>query len=328
MRPWFTLTVIGILACCLLVFLFIVDFVLINREMFEMPFNITIRVPFTSWSHIWTEIQFMYILSTSILLGAAIVALTTLIFDTKRALKVRSMRKELARLQKALQEAQASMPEQSEREERADVPAKDISEEETSAAVENEEPVTAEEISHSFEDAVEQGDFLKVAQKRVEDELERHDGLRPEGNIRARVTGTDVESAAEQPQSEDTQEEVPDEDLQQEHDHETPSEEGAASVEKRIAPDFSVDASTEAEDASSRVDEGPSAEEEAAASDDSAESSVLEEASLGETESNDNQDRETPVVEAEIVEEAAGQEKDAPEVNEKETTEAKKPSDD
>jgi hypothetical protein len=323
MRPWFTLTIIGILACCLLVFLFIVDFVLINREMFEMPFNITIRVPFTSWSHIWTEVQFMYILSTSILLGAAIVALTTLIFDTKRALKVRSMRKELARLQKALQEAQALMPEQTEHGEKADAPAEDMSEEETSAAiepVENEEPVTPEEITHSFEDAVEQGDFLKVAQKRVEDELERHDGLRPEGNIRARVTDTDAESADEQPQPEDThQAEVPDEDLQR--DHETPSAEDVISLEEQMVSELPDDGSAEVDDAS------PS-EEETATSDDSAESSVPEKASLEETESSGNQDQETAIEEAEIIEEDAGQEQDAPKVNEKETAEAKKTSDD
>lgn len=322
MRPWFTLTVIGILACCLLVFLFIVDFVLINREMFEMPFNITIRVPFTSWSHIWAEVQFMYILSTSVLLGAVIVALTTLIFDTKRALKVRSMRKELARLQKALQEAQALLPEHPENEEKVGVPPEDASEEETPPAViepvENEKSVTPEEITHSFEDAVEQGDFLKVAQKRVEDELERHDGLRPEGNIRARVTGADVEPAGEQPQAEDAQVESPDETPQR--DHETSSEEDAAPLEERLTSDSSTTSVGE-----------PSSEEEADSSEvleDSTESSVPEKASLEEAEDSGDQDQESLVEEAEIVEEGSGQEEAISDVNNKETAETKKSSED
>lgn len=196
MRPWFTLTIIAIIAGCLLSFWIVIDFALLNRVMFETPFTITVRVPFVpSWSHRWTEVQFMYILTISVLLGAGLVAFTTLIFDTKRALKVRSMRKELVRLQKALEEAQAKLPPPTVSEEESMVPDAE-GQESLPSEIEkssNGEPVTPQDIAHSFEDVVEEGDFLKVAQQRVDDELERHGGQRPEGDIRAIVTGSSEE---------------------------------------------------------------------------------------------------------------------------------------
>lgn len=107
MRPWFTLVVVCLIALSLLVFLFVVDFVLINRTMFEQSFNIQLR--FLWWSHTWVEVQFMYIIAASILIGALVIAITTLGLDTQRTLKLRSMRKELKRLQSALQEAQTTL---------------------------------------------------------------------------------------------------------------------------------------------------------------------------------------------------------------------------
>jgi hypothetical protein len=185
MRPWFTLTVIAIIAGCLLSFWLVVDFVLQNRVMFETPFTITLRVPFLLWSHRWTEVQFMYILSFCILFGAGIVAVTTLIFDAKRTLKVRQMRKELLRLQKLVDDAKAKVSESSSSEEPVENQAAPIAE----AAPDETPPGTPEEIVRSFEDVVEEGDFLKNAQKRVDDELELHNGRRPEGDVRAIISG-------------------------------------------------------------------------------------------------------------------------------------------
>lgn len=207
MRPWFTVTIIAIIAGCLLSFWLVIDFALLNRVMFETPFTVTVRVPFMpSWSYRWAEVQFMYILTISVLLGAGIVALTTLIFDTKRTLKVRKMRKELVRLQKSLEEAQAKLPPLSVEKEPAAAESEPVA-----VAVEpstHNEPVTPDDITHSFEDVVEHGDFLKVAQKRIDDELAEHHGRRPEGDIRAIVTGSS-EEATPGPIQEESSAEIP-----------------------------------------------------------------------------------------------------------------------
>lgn len=193
MRPWFTFTIIAIIAGCLLSFWIVVDFVLLNRVMFETPFTITVRLPFTPWMQRWTEVPFMYILTVSVLLGAGIVAVTTLVFDAKRALKVRRMRKELARLQKALEETRSKLPpppDQAERTESAVAEPEAANGQESPVTEEPVTPITPEDVTHSFEDIVEQGDFVKVAQKQVDEELERHHGKRPEGDIRASVTNS------------------------------------------------------------------------------------------------------------------------------------------
>jgi len=271
MRPWFTLAIIAIIAGILLSFWLVVDFVLLNRMMFETPFNITVRLPFSPWSHQWTEVQFMYILTVSILLGAGIVALVTLIFDTKRALKVRRMRKKLTRLQKALEDAQAKLPEppapESAEVEKGDAaPEESMGDEPSPSETESsddETVVTPEDITHSFENVVEQGDFLKAAQKRVEDEMERHAGHRPAGDIRTIVTGEErVESSDNDPDSGEEDAEMPSEDIPGKEvvesteskdamiEEETPSEENS---EENAGPEKDVVESTEIADAGTEI---------------------------------------------------------------------------
>ena len=99
------LFVFALIVSFILILLFVVNFVLTNRDMLEATFNIVIEVPYVGWSHTWEKVQFMYIIAGSILLGALVIAISTLILDTKRTLKVRSLRKELKRLQEALQHA-------------------------------------------------------------------------------------------------------------------------------------------------------------------------------------------------------------------------------
>jgi hypothetical protein len=166
MRPWFTFIVTLIVVVALLVFILVVNFVLDNQDMFKQTFNIklTLPFPFAKWSHTWTEIQFISIIAGSLLLGALIIVITTLGLDTKRALKIRSMRKELKQLQEALQKAQASLETQ-----------KPIREEQPPAV--EEEPVeivdsssaTPEEITKSFEDTIQKSDFLDRTKQRHEE---------------------------------------------------------------------------------------------------------------------------------------------------------------
>ena len=101
-----------ILVLALLILIFVVNFVLSNLAMFQTPFDIIIRVPFTQWSHTWQGVEFMYIIAGSVLLGALVIALSTWVLDTKRKLKLRSVRKELKRLQEDLKETKSSLAEE------------------------------------------------------------------------------------------------------------------------------------------------------------------------------------------------------------------------
>lgn len=193
MRPWFTLIVVCILAICLLISLFIVDFVLLNREMFEQPFTIVIRFPFSGWSHTWESVQFVYIIAASVLIGALLIAITTLGLDTKRMLKLRGMRKELKRLQQALQEAQSlhEVKIQEEQELVSQV-------EEESSELHVSPPASPEEISKSFEDTIEKDDFLETSKKRREEEESEKELHSEETDIRERVTGASDAEPTEQ----------------------------------------------------------------------------------------------------------------------------------
>jgi hypothetical protein len=99
------------------------------------------------------------------------------------------MRKELKRLQQALEEAQAALPKSApESQESLD---KAIGETEESMAADTVDASLASpaDISQTFDDTVQEEDFLEVAQKRREKELQTHGGHNPEVDIRARVTG-------------------------------------------------------------------------------------------------------------------------------------------
>jgi hypothetical protein len=255
----------------------------------------------------------MYILTVSILLGATIVALTTLIFDTRRALKVRQMRKELARLQQALQEAQSLLPTPPSSEKKEGKEAiEDIAEQETAsdnAALEKDQkPVTPQDIAHSFEDAVEQGDFLQAAQKRMEEDLEHHNGLRPAGDIRARVTGVSAETVVEHAQDEEVSESDDEGDENDTEQSEPPSEDVTEPSPQR--------------------EESPSQEdmESDDAPEDSTESDSLKEVSTEDEADTSRPEKEEIIEEAEVVEEQSEQTGEAAEVAEETAAGAKKAS--
>ncbi len=189
MRPGFTLIVIVILVSSLLLFLFIVNFVLVNRVMFETKYDIVITLP--GWSHTWEGVQFMYIIAGSVLLGALIIAITTLGLDAKRILKLRHLRKELQSLQEALQKAQQSV--QAVETKNPEEPLPGVEEVEGPGESPDSGSVTPEEITKSFEDAVEKRNFLEYSKKRREEEQE-NENLK-ELDIRARI--------AEEPVTED-----------------------------------------------------------------------------------------------------------------------------
>ena len=151
---WITLVLV------VLILVFIVDFVLSNLTMFQTPFDIVFRVPLTQWSHTWEDVDFMYILAGSVLLGALAVALSTWVFDTRRKLKLRGMRKELKRLQKSLEEVKTSLPQ----EEKNEGMGGDAETPEVSGS----SSVTPEEITKSFEDTVESGDFFQESPEEFE----------------------------------------------------------------------------------------------------------------------------------------------------------------
>ena len=158
----FTVSIILVLA--LIILIFVVNFVLTNLAMFQTPFDIVISVPFVNWSHTWEGVEFMYIIAGSVLIGALVIALSTWVLDTKRKLKLRNMRKELKRLEQALQEAKASLPQEE--------PAEDGSgEEEELSEFPDSTSASPEEITKSFEDAVQGKDFFQKSRKNLDEKL-------------------------------------------------------------------------------------------------------------------------------------------------------------
>ena len=158
----FTVSIILVLA--LLVLIFIVNFVLTNLAMFQKPFDIVMSIPFINWSHTWEGVEFMYIIAGSILIGALVIAGSTWVLDTRRKLKLRNMRKELKRLEQALQEAKASLPQED--------TVEDVSttgEEPSEFAVPT--SPSPEEITRSFEDAVQGKDFFQKSRKDLDEKL-------------------------------------------------------------------------------------------------------------------------------------------------------------
>lgn len=159
----FTVSIILVLA--LLVLIFIVNFVLTNLTMFQTPFDIVISLPFVNWAHTWEGVEFMYIIAGSILIGALVIAISTWVLDTRRKLKLRNMRKELKRLEQALQEAKA-----------ASFPEEDIAQDVTTSGEEPSDfvaqtPPSPEEITRSFEDAVQEKDFFQKSRKNLDEKL-------------------------------------------------------------------------------------------------------------------------------------------------------------
>jgi len=181
MRPWFTFIVTFILVVALLVLLVVVNFVLANRLMFEAKFDVVMPLP--GWSHTWEGVQFMYILTGSMLLGALIIVITTLGLDTKRTLKLRSVRKELNQLQEALQKAQSlqETPLSDEKKEQV------LGGAEESGALSASPSITPADITRSFEDTIQKGDFLGESKKSPADE-------QPEDKVEGSLEETPIEA--------------------------------------------------------------------------------------------------------------------------------------
>jgi hypothetical protein len=160
--------VIAVLVLIFLALFFIVKFVLTNRAMFETTFDIILTDPFNIWSHTWEDVQFMYVIAGSVLLGAVLVAIVTWGLDTRRKFKLRSMRKELKRLQGELQQAQTLR--QAQVSEKKPGPSTEISPEEEPTEGMDAASATPQDITQSFEDTIEETDFFEKSRKRREAE--------------------------------------------------------------------------------------------------------------------------------------------------------------
>lgn len=144
----------------LILLIAIVDFVLVNETMFKAPFDIIFRVPFSEWKYTLEDVQFIYLIAGSVLFGALIIAISTFVLDAKRKLKLRSLRKELKVLQRSIEEAKAALPEEKSQEQA-------VEENPMPSGSVDEASATPEDITKSFEDAVESGDFLSTPQKKL-----------------------------------------------------------------------------------------------------------------------------------------------------------------
>ncbi|PID55678.1 hypothetical protein CSB45_14865 [candidate division KSB3 bacterium] len=129
----------------------LVDVVLRN-PMFTETFVIKVGVPFTQIEYIQENVDFIYIIAGSLLLGAFVIAISTWVVDTKRKLKVRSLRKELKTLQKAVKDAKEKLPQDVELQTRVEA------DDDGDAS---EKSFGPEEIKESFKDVVEEEDFLE-----------------------------------------------------------------------------------------------------------------------------------------------------------------------
>jgi hypothetical protein len=167
MRPWFTFVGICLVILGIIGLLFVVNFVLVNQDMFKATYNIT--VPYLK-SEPWIAVPFIHIMAGSVLLGALIVAIITLGFDAKRTLKINSMKKQLKQLQEDLRKAQAQKEAQEFEAKRPDLETQ-IAQNATKFSPESADvaPITPEDITKSFEDAVDKKDFLGDVPKEFED---------------------------------------------------------------------------------------------------------------------------------------------------------------
>jgi hypothetical protein len=161
----------------------LVDFVLRN-PMFAETFVIKLGIPFTKIELVKENVEFIYIIAGSMFLGAFIIALSTWVLDARRKFKVRSLQKELKRLEKEVKEARASLPES------PDTAAVDIGTTETeeqpadsavASAVSPEveamssdfSEASPEEITKSFEDVVEESSVVADSEQDESDRVQK-----------------------------------------------------------------------------------------------------------------------------------------------------------
>jgi hypothetical protein len=194
-----------IVVVVIFVLIFLVHFVVMNVEMFRSSFDIIIGVPLIErWSYTLEGVEFIYIIGGSVLLGALVIVLGSLIFDTKRKVKLIGLRKELKRLQQAVQEAKSSLPPESQPSEKETVDTAGEFQESTSP--------TPEEITKSFEDTVQQRGFLEKAEEtESEPEDEPVDEPKGEQEISEKRLPREIPVEAEVIESESIAEEEPEE---------------------------------------------------------------------------------------------------------------------
>ncbi len=147
---------ITIFTVIILFLILVVHFVVVNYDMFNTTFDVVFGFPSTvGFSYTLEGVEFIYIVGGSVLVGALVIIIGTWVLDTKHKLKLLSMRRELKRLQQAIQETKPSLPSEKEPpEERKPSEEKEISEFPDSSTA------TPEDIAKSFEDTVEQSDDM------------------------------------------------------------------------------------------------------------------------------------------------------------------------
>ncbi len=210
---------------------FIIVFVLANLTMFQATFDIVVRIP-SVWEYKWDDVPFIYIVAGSILFGAVVIAISTWVLNTRRKLKIRSQRKELKHLQRELDKVKAALPHQEPVAEK-----KGTDEPEESSA-------TPEQVSQSFEDTVEEGDFLENFQHRddtekpgtFEEYRSQETYAEPEDSHASQEPVEEEIAALESVEEENTSQESPVEDertpqesVKEERTSQEPIEEGNAS---------------------------------------------------------------------------------------------------
>lgn len=131
----------------LLALFIIVGFVVNNIGMFQTPFDIVVGM--SSWKHTWEDVPFIYLIGGSFLLGMTIIVISVVVFDAKLKLKIRALRKEVKQLEQAVKEAKSMLPQPEE-----GTPPKSFSD-----TLEEQTDITPEDVTKSFEDTVQSGDF-------------------------------------------------------------------------------------------------------------------------------------------------------------------------
>ena len=141
------------LVCAVLVLIVVVDFVLANITMFQTPFDIVLRVPFSPWKHTWEDVPFMYMVGGSFLLGVLVLVCSVMIFDAKLKLKIRALRKEVKKLEQSVADAKSMLPKEDARPETKGT---------FTETADEQADITPEEVTKSFEDTIQTGDFSQA----------------------------------------------------------------------------------------------------------------------------------------------------------------------
>jgi len=145
-------TVFFVALLTLVVLFIIVGFVINNIAMFQTPFDIVVGM--SSWKHTWEDVPFIYLIGGSFLLGMTIIVVSVVIFDAKLKLKIRALRKEVKRLEQAVNDAKTMLPDSTET-----TPQNSFTEN-----PEEQADITPDDVTRSFEHSVKSGSFPQEAE--------------------------------------------------------------------------------------------------------------------------------------------------------------------